>query len=554
MPKLSTTFALTALLAACSSGSDPGESGRDLTPPVIEIDSPARGTMAEGTVVRVTGRVIDDSEIAEVRVNGQVADLAGSSFAIELVGTAGINVIQTQATDAAGNTAADARAILMGNLAEQGTPIKNGVVTKLDGTAMASLGGLISGVASATDFTAIARALNPVVNTGDGCNSAKAYVDSIAKSSVPVTAKPIAGGIQTAVSVKGLVVKGRVTFRALCVSGSASYTITASSYNVGGRIRPTLSGGDIQVALDNVTSAFVGFKLDIGGVPSFVEDLIKNQVRDRLAAILRDKVQQMVPQLATSFLADFLADDYAVAAMGQTIDLSITPTAMSWTEAGGRIALDTTSVVRGVEGASFLSTPTDAPEAMGPAGLAVALADDVANQLLAGMWTSGALEIGYTPGAGDPVRAFFPDAESLAIELMLPPVVNADTTTGTMKLAIGDAMVDVLAPGGVSLARFAISAELDLSATLNAEGKMKLVTGTPKVIGQVLSQSDTLPIELDDAKVAAFAELAISQMASKTDDLFGTLPIPGVPGAQLSSPTFEPRGGYVVLGGTITAP
>lgn len=557
MKKLATT-ALLSVLAACSSttsgGGGDGSTDKDFDPPTIEIESPARGTMAEGGSIRVTGRVTDaGSGVAEVRINDQVATLDGDSFSLDLAAPAGIAILQTRATDVAGNVGSDNRAVLLGDLADQGTPITDGVVAKLDGGAMGGMAQMISSFANGTNFTALATALNPVVDTGSSCNSAKVFVESINKSGVPVTAQPVAGGINTRVSIRGLDVRGRVTFRALCISGSASWRITATAYNVGGRIAPTLTGGDIAIGLDGVTSGFDGFNLDVNNIPGFVENLFEDQVRNKLADIMRDKVREMVPQMATSFLQEFLADSYAVDAMGQTIDLSIKPTSMLWDTSGGRISLETTTVVRGVEGASFLSTPTPAPDAMGAGGLSVALADDVANQLMAGMWASGALELGFQPGEGDPVRAFFPEADSVAIQLLLPPVVNADTTTGTMKLAIGDAMVQVIdADQGLgTMAEFAISAEIDLSATLTTDGRMMLQTGSPRVVGQVISQSDSLLVPLDEAKVTAFAELAINQFAQQADALFETLPIPGVPGAELSSPTFEPRGGYVVLTGQI---
>lgn len=559
MTKL-THCVLFSLLAACS-GTVTDDAGggttRDVTSPLLEIDSPARGTMVEGVAVTVTGRVTDaESAIAEVRVNGQVATLTGDNFSLELTGSSGINVLETQATDAAGNVAIDDRAVLIGELADQGTPITDGIVTRIDGTAMDALGAMVSEVADNTNFTALATALNPVVDTGDGCNSAKVFVESISKSGVPVAAGPTAGGIATEVSVEDLEVRGRVTFRAVCIGGSASFTITAASYDVGGRIRPTLVGGDLQVALDGVTSAFTDFSLDVGGIPGFVENLFAGQVRDKLADILRDQVQAMVPQLATSFLADFLADDWQVPALGQTINLSIRPTQMTWDAGGGRIALETRSTIEGVEGASFLSTPTAAPVDLGADGLAVALADDVANQLLAGMWASGALEVGYSPGDGDPVRAFFGEADRVTVKLSLPPVIDADTTTGTMTLAVGDVIVEVIDDdgGAGTLAELAISAELDLSATLTAAGEVMLQTGSPRVVGQVLTQAAGLAVPLDRAKVAAFAELAIKKFAGQTDDLLRTLPIPGVPGAAITAPTFEPRGGYVVLGGTLSVP
>src|SRR5690606_10651783 len=261
-------------------------------------------------------------------------------------------------------------------------------------------------------------------------------------------------------------------------------------------------------------------------------------------------------QAATSFLGEFLAGSRPPTILGRTIDLSLDPTAMTWDQTGGRIALDATTVVRGVDGASFLSPPREAPTSLGGQGLAIALADDVANQLLAGMWAGGALAIDYLPAPGDPLLGFFPRANHVRLALALPPVINADTTTGTLHLAVGDVLVEIIDTdeGAGTLAELAVSAEIDLAAALTGEGRVMLQTGDPRVVGQVLSQAPDLLVPLDEAKVTALAELAIDRFADRADDLLSTLPIPGVPGATLTSPTFEPSAGYLLLNGSLATP
>src|SRR5690606_17802593 len=148
---------------------------------------PVRGAMGDTTAVKVVGRVSDEGTgVTGVRVNDQVANLSGDRFEIEIAGVVGINLVETRALDGAGNSAVDSRAVLLGTLVDQGTPIAGGVVAKLDAVAMEGLDRVVSNLAAGTDFTALAKAANPVVNTGDGCNSAKAYVDSLATGDVPV--------------------------------------------------------------------------------------------------------------------------------------------------------------------------------------------------------------------------------------------------------------------------------------------------------------------------------------------------------------------------------
>ena len=549
---------LAGFLAACTGTITDGKGGadNDHTPPVVEVQSPPRGTVTEDTSVVVAGRVTDSQSAVSLKVNGQaVAVDPDGSFSTTIEVGDGITLFDTIATDAAGNEANDARAVLAGQLVPQETPVAEGVVANLSGEAMKGLGGVVSNLANNTDFTALATALNPVVDAGGGgCNSARVYVSSVEHGGVEVGVNPVAGGLQAAVVLRSLVVRGSVSFRALCIGGSASWTISADDYDVGGIIQPTLADGNINIGLASVVSEFRGFNLDVNNIPGFIENIFEDDVRDKLAQILRDKVNELVPSTATAFLAEFLAGAWDVSFLGQTVSLSVTPSAMSWTELGGTIVLDTSATVAGVEGADYLSSPRPRPSEadMASTGLRVGLADDVINQLLAGIWASGALEDAMVPGDADALGAAFGgEVASATMTLMLPPVANFDTTSGTARITIGDMMVTAIDPAGATLASFVVSADIDLAVDTSSDGRVKVVTRTPRILAQVLEQAPTLLVPLDKLKVAAISELAIKTISLKADSLLETLPVPGLADATIMSPTFQPVMGYMLLGGQI---
>jgi hypothetical protein len=235
------------------------------------------------------------------------------------------------------------------------------------------------------------------------------------------------------------------------------------------------------------------------------------------------------------------------------VDFSFWPSEMSWTEAGGSLVLDSTTGIAGVEG-RYLSTPSQRPSDadMASTGLRIAMADDLLNQLLAAVWSSGALEDTLLPGDGDALSgALGAEVDSATITMMLPPVASFDTTTGTARLTLGDLVVDAYAVDGGTVAKFAISAEIDLAVTTGASGMVQVVTGHPRILAQVLEQSSTLLVPLDSSKVAAIAELAIKQLSLKADDLLADIPVPGLPNATIESPTFQPVSGYLMMGGDL---
>jgi hypothetical protein len=293
------------------------------------------------------------------------------------------------------------------------------------------------------------------------------------------------------------------------------------------------------------------FDLNINNMPGFVDNIVRDKAREAIDDVLAPEIQSLVPGVATDYLAEFLPDQYPVQMMGQTVHLAVTPTAMTWDASGGRIALSASAVVDGVEGASFLSNPAPAPTEMtDQGGLSIALADDMANQMFAGMWAAGALELVHVPAADDPMLGFFPEASEVQVQMLLPPVADADVAAGKVELTVGDAIVTVKR-GDATLAKFAVFADIELGAGVKDDGSIAVTTGRPRVVAQVLEQAADLPVALDAANVAAFAEVAIKQFSREADGLFSKLPLPTMGGVQISEPTFAPRDGYVLVGGTI---
>ena len=567
--------ALAAALAACTGsitggegaggtggtgGGAPGEEGApapDEAPPVIEISAPARGAMVEGAEVEVVGRVRDDaSAVTALTVNGQPAELAADgSFRLVLPTPPGITLVETLARDEAGNERADVRAVLAGTLVDQATPVTAGITAHIGTRALDGFTRRVRSVANGTNLTALATALNPLVNTGSGCNSARVYVDSVGRSGISVAAAPVTGGIDADVTVRDLVVRGRVTFRALCISGSTSWTIRATGYDVGGLLRPSVSSGDLRVGIANVTSGFRGFQLSVGSIPGFVTDLIRNQVRDRLAAMLRGKITQVVPAQATAFLDEFMVDSWTVSLLGQSARFAIAPTSTSWNASGGSLALEVRSSLEGVTGASYLGTPRARPSSatMTSTGLRVSLADDVVNQLLAAVWAASGFEVALEPTIAEALAAIDADVAGAELTLLLPPVVSFDHAgDGAARLTIGDLVLQATDSSGAPVVKVVLSAELALAAGATESRRMKVVTEGARVRVQALDGDDAFLAELDPDTLDSLARLALDHLAGEADRVLAALPVPGLTGVSVTSPTVEPVAGYLVLGGALS--
>lgn len=552
---------LLALTVACSGsstdtpggdGDGDGNTSKDKTAPLLTVETPLRGTLADGSSVVVSGTVSDEGGVAGVTVNGQAAELSGDRFEVTLTVEPGMTLLETVATDEAGNAISDVRALLAGSFAPQGTPVANGIVARLGRNELGVLGGMVRDFANNTDFGQIARDASPVAHSTALCD-ADIFIDDVTINDVVVTAVPTAGGIDVDVRVVAPDVDARIEYDTCVFSGTLTGRVWADDLRIQGKLGLSLDGSGLKLGVSGAGANFTNFKVDIDGIPGFIDGWVQDQARDKVADVIRDQITGMVPDLANDFLADFTQGGWQVGVLEQTVELFVRPTAVSFDSSGGTIALETNANLLGVEGASYFSSPVPAPsaDAMGAEGFRVALADDVANQILAGFWASGALERDLPVGEGNPATAIFGDEiDRISLNLMLPPTLTSDMATGSAILTLGDLMVEIADDdeGGLGvMARFAVSAEISLQIQMGPGGRMMLVTGEPTIWAKVLEKSPNVALNITDDLVATLAKTVIDQIADRADGLLESLPLPTIGSAMLTQPTITPIAGYLIL-------
>ena len=141
----SLAVAMFSVLAGCAASDD--------SPPTLAVTSPERGTMAAGSTVTVEGRVVDDAPgNVQVTVNGVAASVAADgSFTAALSLAPGIEVIETIATDTAGNRQRDVRAVLSGTLAPTNGPVADALGVHIGPSGFAPIGTGIGNYVEAMD-------------------------------------------------------------------------------------------------------------------------------------------------------------------------------------------------------------------------------------------------------------------------------------------------------------------------------------------------------------------------------------------------------------------
>jgi hypothetical protein len=167
-----------------------------------------------------------------------------------------------------------------------------------------TLSGLVTAKVRATDVTALARSLNPIVDTGGGgCISTRATIDTVEYADVAVAVAPTASGSATRITVLTPVIRGQLQYRLLCLTFHTTFTVRAAAYEVDGIVVPRIDAGRLAVAFESPTGAFSGLQVEVAGIPSIIVNELIGAVQGPLASTLAQAVATQLAPMINNFLA-----------------------------------------------------------------------------------------------------------------------------------------------------------------------------------------------------------------------------------------------------------
>ena len=215
--------------------------------------------------------------------------------------------------------------------------------------------------------------------------------------------------------------------------------------------------------------------------------------------------------------------------------------------AGGLfVGASTTSPSTGGEGGTYLAQPATLDPTMleGQKGIGLALADDLIDQLLGGLWAAGAFDKSLPISSVGVLAALLDaDATTLDLQLSLPPTV---TSSGAdLSLAVGDAIVTVKDASGATLQQLALSVKTTLAAGPTQSGKLTLTLGTPEIHAQVIEQADSVARPLTDEQVEGLVNGAWGVLGDQASTALAKLPMPAIAGITLGTPTVRAADAFV---------
>ena len=523
----------------CSSGGSPTPTA----PPTLTITSPARGTVANSTTVMVTGTAQGVGKL-DVTVNGGAVDLQpDGSFTTTLSIDPGIGIIETHARDKSGNDVRDVRAVLAGTTATSDGSITSPLGARVGTDGVTAIGNAIASDAQNIDFTAVAQGLNPIYNNG-GCLGARVDITSVSVGAINVGLAPDTT-IGTTVTIDDVTVKLHASFKVACLGGSTTITVHSSRAHITGDLGATVSGTAIKTSLANPSVVLDNFTVDVGGVPSAISGLLDSQARSGAQNAITSAIRDKVPPLADKALAGLVAKPISAAILGKDAQIDLAPSRIVLNTDGVFIQVDASVKVAGGEGGRYLANPSPLTLAVMPdtTGLGLAIADDVANQLFAGLWAAGAFDRQIAIGDGSPLGILLdPSVKTLDIKLSLPPTL---TTQGAAVLAVGDLIATGRDAAGTDVQTIALSLSTSIAAMPGQSNKLTLSLGAPEVHAQVLQQSDSVTVPLDDQRIEGLVEGVWGLVGGAASDALAKVPMPSFGGLTLGEPTIDGHSGFV---------
>jgi hypothetical protein len=523
---------------------------------VLKVTSPQRSLVQEGLAqIRVAGTVapnLDGTPVEKVLVNNVQATLeADGSFHALIDVPAGATLIHTVARDAAGTEAFDTRAVHAGELRAAGTNVERAVAASLSAGAFAKISAAAGPIIEGMDIGAMIAPMQPMIRNGDpadlgeeDCLFVRGYIENVKFSNIELSLVPKQGGIAFRAQIDGLDVPGHARYAAgpplVCPKFTTSFRVRATSVVVGATLLVSPKGvSGFKTDLQNPQVSLTGLDISASGIPGEILGLL--DLEKRIQGVIALGAQLAMEPLMNQALGA-LAGPKQLDVLGQTLNMEMAPAAISFTPAGGLVSLSMKMMIGGAESAKFVYTANGMPNLDPGNGFHIALADDLANEMLSEAAALGVLNLSMPKGGGT--------FDMINLSMTLPPMISADPADGSMKVILGDTIVTFMNKG-TPVGKAALNASIDLKINTAANGYgVALELGEP-VIHVTTLDDIANNTRFEDADLARTVEAGLRGEIDSISKLLVSIPLPAVAGLQMRNLSVGSDDGYVMVKGQL---
>ncbi len=552
---MSRLLAILLLFTGCDKDIDPNQSN-DVDAPELQIATPNRGTIQTETSTTVTGSVSDES-VVTVTIAGKTVEVGEDGrFTAKVDLVPGVNVLQTIARDEHGNESQDSRSVLFGTFAAPGDPVSEAMAIRLNQATLDVMGERIAGIVAGMDIEATLATGEPLTSDDSGCTKYDVFVDQFTASHYETTLESRNGGIDFELTIHNPNVVGRVHWKTLCILPRvwSDYTIVADWIKVRGKLDISLDANDeIVVDIREAETESQNFDFDSGIILDFADWIL--DFEEQLMDSIKETMEEDMPPTAQELIRGF-TEAQTLTVFGSEMTLAVSPTVLEFDATGGTIVLDTSMSAMNTQGSSlgYFKSPMPLPAAaIAPTSFATQMtfADDMLNQVFHVAWSSGALNTSFPIENGD-TGSLGGLVSEFRINPMAPPIALLDNENGTMSIAAGDLIIDVIERGtGDVITRVAVSLSLDAQLALGPNGGIALSDPTSQLTFDVLTEGVEGSNILSAPQIEQFMNAIGGQLDGVITSAIGEISMPTLAGTIIEQPNFDASVGYLQIRGAL---
>lgn len=506
--------------------------------PRIEITEPQRACFRSGDpTVEVRGQCIaGTAPLDRFTVNGVEVDLDNDGrFSHQITASDGINIIELQCDDQAGERAVDALSFHFGDTHEPGHELHSVAVVQISPEL------LDDNTPDVDDTASLIEAIleDPSALEDLPASTFEYFVittTSVTLSSADVDLTPHNGFLTTSISLQDVFVsfeaEGTGIWSWVEIEGTASVMPATVSMD----LAVSAVGGNVHVEVQSSNVSLHGLYLEVEYVPDFLEPYLSSYVQSYIEEELQVVVEEVVPGFLAEYLDaismefDFLEDN--------PITLAINLEALQVTTHGITLELNGHSsapiLIELPDKAGSLNTPGAPPVVpFSSAPIAVALDDDFINQLMFAAWAGGHTAWTFSSeeleamGGGD-IPAPLGPVDSADVDILLPMVTSETLSSDfPFDMEVGEIRVAATRTDG-EVFEFTIGIIGGAATEMAEDGTIKMTMEDRAAeltlgVGVLQCPSGQVP-----ANMAALVALVVPPMLSQANDALDGFPLPDV--------------------------
>lgn len=544
---------MAVVLWGCPAKTDPEDTGVavDVPPtvvnPLLQITTPSRGEFVPSQTVDITGSAVSGSApLQQMTVNDDTTPLDGDGpFASELALKPGLNVLSFRLEDERGGRAVDGRSVYAGTLRNPQERIDNAVQLQLGNELLDDNDPDMDDLASVATLLLEQDSFSDVfVGVPLETSFATITPTSLTLSSADVDLWTTDGALNATVVLSDVEMDFDVDAGWFSTVGTAQ--VDALSIDL------SIEADGSAISVSQSTATLDGFSIAVDWFPDFLED----ELADWTVGTFEEQIADMAAETIATVVDEYLAAFSVETALLDGVMLSAEIADISASAAGLQLVMDASLVGDNSAlppNAGSVITDGSAPQwpSSDVPALWVALDDDLVNQLLFAIWSSGALSDHQYSGAELPVLAGSALApplgpvSSLKLTVGLPPSIHPPLDASmTLDVGLGEWAMTFEREDGVVF-DFSVNVQTGATVDVNDSGELSLSIDNRPAYMSLAVGVVAHPDSLDSGDLAALVKLMVPPLFGNAGSFLPDVALPpidlGAIDASLSGVVFQPQ-------------